>query len=121
LTPHDLNALCRIRSSIYASGSLIVYPERSTGRAELIEARGKTLEPPPLPPRIDYALRRIGGLRAVNQITERSRPFMYKDFCEAYSLAPSCGILGSATCRNVWLPRCCRDLSETGRWYTPCL
>jgi hypothetical protein len=48
----------------------------------------KTFEAPPLPPRIDYALRRIGGLSGLNQITEQSRPFMYKDFCEAYNQVP---------------------------------
>ena len=43
---------------------------------------------PPLEPRIDYALRRIGGLNSLNQITEKSRPFMFKDFCEAYRQGP---------------------------------
>jgi hypothetical protein len=54
---------------------------------------GKTIEAPALPPRIDYALRRIGGLRGLNQITEENRPFMFKDFCEAYNLAPIAGTL----------------------------
>jgi hypothetical protein len=49
---------------------------------------GATIEAPALPPRIDYALRRIGGLRGLNQITEENRPFVFKDFCEAYNLAP---------------------------------
>jgi hypothetical protein len=49
---------------------------------------GATIEAPPIPARIDYALRRIGGLRGLNQITEENRPFVFKDFCEAYNLAP---------------------------------
>jgi hypothetical protein len=49
---------------------------------------GTRTNPPALPSRIDYALRRIGGLRGLNQITEESRPFMFRDFCEAYNLAP---------------------------------
>lgn len=48
---------------------------------------------PPLPPRIEYALRRIGGLSGLNQITADSRPFMYRDFCEAYELAPMAELL----------------------------
>jgi hypothetical protein len=49
---------------------------------------GKRIDPPALPHRIEYALRRIGGLWALNQITAESRPFMQKDFAEAYQQAP---------------------------------
>jgi hypothetical protein len=49
---------------------------------------GKRVEASPLPAQIEYAVRRIGGLRGLNQITEESRPFMFKDFCEAYKQAP---------------------------------
>jgi hypothetical protein len=49
---------------------------------------GRQISAPPLPPRIVYALRRIGGLSGLNQVTEESRPFAFKDFCEAYDLAP---------------------------------
>ena len=49
---------------------------------------GKRIEAPEIPQRIAYALRRIGGLSGLNQITADSRPFMFKDFCEAYNLAP---------------------------------
>jgi hypothetical protein len=60
---------------------------------------GKRVEAPQLPARIEYAVRRIGGLRGLNQITEESRPFMFKDFCEAYRQAPiaelqACGLQG---------------------------
>ncbi len=51
-------------------------------------SKGK-IEAPPLPQRIDYALRRVGGLRGLNLIDEEKRPFMFRDFCEAYNLAPS--------------------------------
>jgi hypothetical protein len=54
---------------------------------------GATIEAPPIPERVDYALRRIGGLRGLNQVTEESRPFMFRDFCEAYNLAPIAGLL----------------------------
>jgi hypothetical protein len=43
---------------------------------------------PRLPSRIEYAVRRIGGLEGLNQITEESRPFKFRDFCEAYRQAP---------------------------------
>ena len=49
---------------------------------------GKTITPPPLDARSDYALRRIGGFRALNQVEVAKMPFMYRDFCEAYTLAP---------------------------------
>jgi hypothetical protein len=49
---------------------------------------GKRLDAPALPSRIEYALRRIGGLRGLNQVTEQSRPFVFKDFVEAFHLAP---------------------------------
>jgi hypothetical protein len=51
---------------------------------------GKLCDPPN---RIDYALRRIGGLRGLNQITEQSRPFVFKDFCEAYQQSPMAEML----------------------------
>jgi hypothetical protein len=50
---------------------------------------------PRLPARVDYALRRIGGLSGLNQITAQSRPFMYRDFVEAYQLAPVAQSMGS--------------------------
>jgi hypothetical protein len=51
-------------------------------------SNGKRIDAPAIPPRIEYALRRIGGLSGLNQITADSRPFMFRDFCEAYNLAP---------------------------------
>jgi hypothetical protein len=53
----------------------------------------KQIDPPALPERIDYALRRIGGLSGLNQITKDSRPFMFRDFCEAYNLVPTATLL----------------------------
>jgi transcriptional regulator with XRE-family HTH domain len=50
--------------------------------------KGRLVPPPPLPPRIDYALRRIGGLRGLNELTEDSRPSLRRDFIEAYKDAP---------------------------------
>lgn len=49
---------------------------------------GKQTEAPAIPSRIAYALRRIGGLSGLNQITADNRAFLFKDFCEAYNLAP---------------------------------
>jgi hypothetical protein len=49
---------------------------------------GEKIMAPPLMPRIEYALRRIGGLWRLNQMTDESYPFVYRDFCEAYALAP---------------------------------
>ncbi len=49
---------------------------------------GKVTTPPSLDARTDYALRRIGGLRVLNQMDVDKMPFMYRDFCEAYALAP---------------------------------
>ncbi len=54
---------------------------------------GKVTTPPPLEARADYALRRIGGLRALNLVDADKRPFMYRDFCEAYSLAPAAELM----------------------------
>ena len=51
-------------------------------------SNGKRIEAPAIPPRIAYALRRIGDLRGLNQVTAESRPFMFRDFCEAFTLAP---------------------------------
>jgi hypothetical protein len=48
---------------------------------------------PAQPPRIEYALRRIGGFAVLNQITAESYPFKYKEFCEAYVLAPMADFL----------------------------
>jgi hypothetical protein len=56
-------------------------------------ASGKVTIPRPLDARTDYALRRIGGLRALNQVDMDKRPFMYRDFCEAYALAPVAELL----------------------------
>ena len=49
-----------------------------------VRCAGRLTMPPTIPPRIDYALRRIGGLSAVNQVSLDSLPFMRKDFAEAY-------------------------------------
>ncbi len=49
---------------------------------------GNKTTPPPLDPHIEYALRRIGGLRALNQMDVTRMPFVYRDFCEAYNQAP---------------------------------
>jgi hypothetical protein len=49
---------------------------------------GQREYPPPLTPRLDYAMRRVGGLRAIDRVTAAALPFMRKDFDEAYRLAP---------------------------------
>ena len=53
-----------------------------------IYSKGTRNDPPAIPPRIAYALRRIGGPSGLNQVTQENRPFVFKDFCEAYNLAP---------------------------------
>ena len=53
-----------------------------------IYSGGSVTTAPPLDPRTQYALQRIGGLRALNQVELNKMPFMYRDFCEAYTLAP---------------------------------
>jgi len=53
-----------------------------------IRSGGKEIPPPPLDARVDYALRRIGGLQALNQMDVNRMPFMYRDFCDAYAQAP---------------------------------
>lgn len=53
-----------------------------------IYSGGQKITAPPLKPRLEYAVRRIGGLWRLNQMTDESYPFMYRDFCEAYKLAP---------------------------------
>lgn len=71
-----------------------------------VYSAGKRIEAPALPGRIEYALRRIGGLRGLNQITEKSRPFMFKDFVEAYNLAPMAESLAPQLAENL----CARKL-----------
>jgi hypothetical protein len=56
---------------------------------------GRKITPPPLDARSEYALRRIGGLWALNQVDIQNRPFMYRDFCEAYTLAPVAELMAS--------------------------
>lgn len=53
-----------------------------------IRSGGKEILPPPLDARVEYALRRIGGLQALNQMDVNKMAFMYRDFCEAYTQAP---------------------------------
>jgi len=53
-----------------------------------IYSGGKQVTPPPLDPRAEYALRRIGGFQVLNQMDVSRMPFIYRDFCEAYTLAP---------------------------------
>jgi hypothetical protein len=53
-----------------------------------IYSGGKKITAPALDPRAEYALRRIGGLWALNQVDADRLPFMHRDFCESYLLAP---------------------------------
>lgn len=48
----------------------------------------KWITPPPLEPRLEYAVRQIGGLWRLNQVTDETYHFIFRDFCEAYMLAP---------------------------------
>jgi len=54
----------------------------------LYSTGGQSTQPPPLDPRTDYALRRIGGFQALHQMDINRMPFIYRDFCEAYAQAP---------------------------------
>lgn len=56
-------------------------------------SNGKVTTAPQLDARTDYALRRIGGFQALNQVDVDKMPFMYRDFCEAYALAPVADLL----------------------------
>ena len=58
-----------------------------------IYERGKWIRAPAFPARIEYALRQVGGLWRVNQITDESYPFVYRDFCAAYNLAPAAELM----------------------------
>ncbi len=53
-----------------------------------VRSEGKWIAPPPLEPRLEYAVRQIGGLWRLNQVTDETYHFMFRDFCEAYLLAP---------------------------------
>ena len=59
-----------------------------------IRSDGKWITAPPLEPRLEYALRQIGGLWRLNQVTDENYPFVYKDFCEAYTRAPVAELMG---------------------------
>lgn len=52
-------------------------------------SQGRRIEAPGLPARVEHALRAIGGLWALNQITNESLPFRKKAFIEAYLQAPT--------------------------------
>jgi hypothetical protein len=53
-----------------------------------VRSAGKWITPPPLDPRLEYAVRQIGGLWRMNQVTDETYHFIFRDFCEAYMLAP---------------------------------
>jgi hypothetical protein len=53
-----------------------------------VRSGGKWITAPPLEPRLEYAVRQIGGLWRLNQVTDESFHFIFRDFCEAYMLAP---------------------------------
>lgn len=53
-----------------------------------IRSGGKWITPPRLEPRLEYAVRQIGGLWRLNQVTDETYHFMLRDFSEAYMLAP---------------------------------
>jgi hypothetical protein len=53
-----------------------------------IRSRGQWITAPPLEPRLEYAVRQIGGLWRLNQVTDENYAFVLRDFCEAYALAP---------------------------------
>ncbi|MFZ0770329.1 MAG: hypothetical protein WCA49_01175 [Candidatus Sulfotelmatobacter sp.] len=53
-----------------------------------IRSSGQWITAPSLEPRLEYALRQIGGLWRLNQVTDQTYPFVFRDFCEAYALAP---------------------------------
>jgi hypothetical protein len=53
-----------------------------------IRSGGQWITAPPLEPRLEYAVRQIGGLWRLNQVTDENYAFMFRDFCAAYSLAP---------------------------------
>lgn len=43
---------------------------------------------PKIPPRTEYALRQIGGLKALFYMEQSAEPFKRRDFLEAYRMAP---------------------------------
>lgn len=53
-----------------------------------VRSGGKWITPPPLEPRLEYAVRQIGGLWRLNQVSDETYHFIFRDFCEAYMLAP---------------------------------
>jgi hypothetical protein len=53
-----------------------------------VRSDGKLITAPPLDPRLEYAVRQIGGLWRLNQVTDETYHFIFRDFCEAYALAP---------------------------------
>jgi hypothetical protein len=65
-----------------------------------VYSSGKKITAPPLDDRTEYALRRIGGFSGLNQIDSNKRPFMYRDFCEAYALAPAAELLAQSLARQ---------------------
>jgi hypothetical protein len=62
-------------------------------RVPVYSGGGKWITAPPLEPRLEYALRQIGGLWRLNQVTDESYFFVHRDFCEAYALAQTAELM----------------------------
>lgn len=79
-----------------------------------VRSGGQWITAPPLEPRLEYAIRQIGGFWRLNQVTDESYPFVFRDFSEAYALAPVAELMESRLLQQFSrreLEGCTRELS----------
>ena len=80
---------------------------------------GKLTPPPPLAPRAEYALRRIGGFQALHQMDINRMPFIYRDFCEAYAQAPLAEQMAPRLQQQFGSPKTFAEAAQRPKLATP--
>jgi len=77
-----------------------------------VRSNGRWITAPTLEPRLEYAIRQIGGLWRLNQISDESYPFVFRDFCEAYAVAPTAELLDSLLLEKFGLLQLAGQIKE---------
>jgi hypothetical protein len=86
---------------------------RKWGVARLpVRSDGKLVTAPPLEPRLEYAVRQIGGLWRLNQVTDETYHFIFRDFCEAYALAPLAELMAPQLSEKFGIPELAGQVRE---------
>ena len=72
----------------------------------------KLISAPPLAPRLEYAVRQIGGLWRLNQVTDQNYHFIFRDFCDAYALAPLAELMEPQLLEKFNIPELASQVRE---------